>query len=554
MTRLLESGRVPADRRAAVVQRIVERGDADDMAAALRLITGGEMDAAAQVAVLAEMENATKTRKVKPRGDLSSFNALLRSDDAKVRQAAVPLAGLWDIEEAASGLRDLVADAETPQKLKETALDALMSLDRNAAKDAVLAMVDDSQPAGVRRRGLARLVELDTQRAAAAAAKLLADPEATDDPLPLIQPFLAQQDGPRTLAMAIDRTTLSEDRAKQALSRMSAVGSADPLLTAAILKSANLSGEGRKWEPEKIAEVAAEVASAGDPARGEEIFRRESLNCYKCHQVNKAGGNIGPELSAVGVTSPNDYLIRSLIYPSADIKEAWETKLVMTADGKILSGIVVSEDDDLLKLKDAQGNVIDIPTDDIDAEKPGESLMPSGLTKFLSDAEFIDLVAYLKALGTPDSPYAVRSTPRLQKYEFYNGSGYNLQSSIIAGDKLQKLHNRSGWEPVYAKASGDLPLDEMTARIGGDKVVYLRGEVEVDEPTQAFIALKGGRDGLTLFVNGKLMDEVGRPACELKPGVNRITIRADTAERAKDFLNITLEPADGGSIRPVDGA
>ena len=554
MTRLLESGRVPADRRVSVARRIVDRGDAEDLAGVLKLATSDAMTDADRIVVLEAMAEATKTRKVKPKGDLSSFGMLLESESEELRSAAIPLAGLWNIDTATDELKEIVGNADASQRMRNAALDALMSLDKSAAKDAVLAMTAADQPLAVRQRGLARLASIDVEAAAPLATELLGKLDGSADPLPLVEPFLSQQRGPRTLARAMQDVTLTEDQAKNILSKLSAIGSADADLTRAILQAANLSGEGRQWEDTKIVEVAGMIESQGDPANGEQVFRRESLNCFKCHQVNKAGGNIGPELSAVGVTSPNDYLIRALIYPSKDIKEAWQTRLVRTDDGRVLSGIVVSEDDDLLKLKDAQGKIIDIPTDDIDAEKEGDSLMPAGLTKFLTDKEFIDLVAYLKALGTPNSDYAVRSTPRIQKYEFLNSGSNGYQQSIPGGNKLAKLHQSKAWEPFYAMTNGDVPLEELRRKIGGRKVVYLRAEVDTDEPVSARLMPGYGKDGVVMFANSTLMETTAVPSAQLKPGRNRITIRIDTEDRQSDTFSLELQPQDGGSVRPVDGA
>ena len=550
--RLIESGRVPESRTVAVIEAIVDRGDEEDLAKALSLLDERLKSDAEKAAVLSALAEAARTRKIVPKGDLSALDSLLKSESESVRAAAVPLAGLWNVSSATEGLKQIVADSDASQKSRDAALDALMSLDRGAAADAVALMTAADQPATVRRRGVARLAELDTTAAAEIAAAMLPEFAADANPLPIVEPFLQQQSGPRTLARALRDTELSEDQAKNLLSRLSAIGSADSELTAAILKTAGLSGKGREWSPEKILEVAARIESDGDPAHGEEIFRREALNCFKCHQINKAGGNIGPELSAVGVTSPSDYLIKSLIYPSADIKEAWATRLVQTADGKILSGVVVSEDDDLLKLKDAQGNIIDIPVDDIDAEKEGDSLMPAGLTKFLTDEEFIDLVAYLKALGTPNTAYAVRQTPRLQRFEYLPQVNYNFETSVPGDNKLQSVRLKQKWEPIYARANGEVPLREVAAR-SNEKTIYLRGFVEVDEKTPVKLNLGGGRDGLVIWIGTKMLETTGQPAGELLPGRNDLMFRVDLTTRESDTLSVELVPDSGGSIRTVDG-
>ena len=63
-----------------------------------------------------------------------------------------------------------------------------------------------------------------------------------------------------------------------------------------------------------MAQLIREVAD-GDAARGEDVFRRADLSCLKCHAVSQAGGQIGPDLSALGSTSPVDYIINSIYDP-----------------------------------------------------------------------------------------------------------------------------------------------------------------------------------------------------------------------------------------------
>ena len=531
---------------------MMQRGDGEDMARVLTALDADDsLDDADRQALLGAMRSTTTRRKVTPEGGGEVVVRLLGSERAGIRNEAIALAGLWKVDAATEALKSLVADAQTDNKTRERVIDSLMSLDRTAAKEAVLQMTAESQPAGMRRRGLRQLVPLDVQAASKVAAGLLVDVPADGDPLPVVRPFLEQQGGPQALAAAMSEVALSEAQAKNILSKLSAIGSADASITAAVMDSAGLGSAERKWSPEEIAAVAARIPSEGDAARGEEIFRREALNCFKCHQVNKAGGNIGPELSAVGVTSPYDYLIKALIYPSADVKEAWVTRLVRTVDGQIVSGMVVSEDDDLLKLKDAQGKITEIPVDDIDAEKEGDSLMPQGLTKFLSDAEFIDLVAYLKALGSPDSPYAVRSSPRVQRWAVLPSTDYNGQAAVPGDDALRKMYEAK-WAPFYAKANGDVPLGEI-ARITNQSVVYLLAEAEVSEETPVWLNLAGGRDGIVAIVGEKVLETTGRPAASLQPGRNRIMLRVDLRERESPVVGLTLEPQNGGNVTVVDG-
>ena len=48
-----------------------------------------------------------------------------------------------------------------------------------------------------------------------------------------------------------------------------------------------------------------------------------------------AGGKIGPDLTSIGASAPPDYLVESLLYPNAKIKEGYHSVLIATKDGKV---------------------------------------------------------------------------------------------------------------------------------------------------------------------------------------------------------------------------
>ena len=65
----------------------------------------------------------------------------------------------------------------------------------------------------------------------------------------------------------------------------------------------------------EMAQLLADVARQGDPARGEEVFRRKDLTCQKCHAIAGAGGQVGPGLESIGASAQPDYLVDSILQP-----------------------------------------------------------------------------------------------------------------------------------------------------------------------------------------------------------------------------------------------
>ena len=124
-----------------------------------------------------------------------------------------------------------------------------------------------------------------------------------------------------------------------------------------------------------------------------------------CHSLSKAGGDVGPDLSSIGQTSPPDYIINSILNPDQSIKEQYHTLVVLTSDGQVFQGIVTDKDDQRIVLKEATGATRAVPVASIEDQKPGGSLMPKGLANLMTRAEFVDLVRFLSELGKP-GPYA----------------------------------------------------------------------------------------------------------------------------------------------------
>ena len=118
-----------------------------------------------------------------------------------------------------------------------------------------------------------------------------------------------------------------------------------------------------------------------------------------CHRIEREGGRVGPNLTAIGSAAQPDYLLESLLEPGRTVKEGYGSLVVVTADGLVTAGIPVSRSDRELVLRDALDRDVRIRLDDVEEESPGTSLMPAGLVDGLTDAELADLVRYLSSLG-----------------------------------------------------------------------------------------------------------------------------------------------------------
>ena len=142
------------------------------------------------------------------------------------------------------------------------------------------------------------------------------------------------------------------------------------------------------------------LAQAGNPQRGREIFADiKGVGCIKCHAVGGVGAKIGPDLAGIGTRYPRAELIRSVLEPSNRVAAGYQVTTIVTDAGKVYSGIVKTDGQDVVELVDVEGRVTSIPTDTIDQRSPSSlSLMPSGLKDGLTPENFADVIAYLESL------------------------------------------------------------------------------------------------------------------------------------------------------------
>ena len=139
------------------------------------------------------------------------------------------------------------------------------------------------------------------------------------------------------------------------------------------------------------------LGTGGNPTRGREIFfNAEKSACSKCHRLGDQGAAIGPDLTGAGRRFPKIHLIESILEPSRAITSAFRNLSIRLKDGQELTGVMVSEDESVLTLGDAQGQSHNLKKEQIeDLQILALSLMPEGLANGLTDTEFVDLVAFL---------------------------------------------------------------------------------------------------------------------------------------------------------------
>ena len=165
-----------------------------------------------------------------------------------------------------------------------------------------------------------------------------------------------------------------------------------------------------RLDPKKLPDVKTILAMRGDVKRGEQLMAaslKNELQCLKCHTVNSQGGKIGPDLSAIGKKASRENLIESILLPDKAIADQFVTWNVESNSGQLWAGLLIEETADHLLLRNASGPDMRIDKKNIASRtKSPNSLMPTGLISFMTDADLVDLVEYMLTLQSGPGPDA----------------------------------------------------------------------------------------------------------------------------------------------------
>lgn len=141
-----------------------------------------------------------------------------------------------------------------------------------------------------------------------------------------------------------------------------------------------------------------------EPEVGEKIFFSDTheASCSKCHFAKGKGEEIGPELDTVASVQTPEYIIESILNPSAQIVKGYETVYITTTDGIPYTGIIKEEDEEAIVLAVEEAGEIEeivIYRDEIADMKEQElSMMPGNLNELLSVKDFYGVISFLLSL------------------------------------------------------------------------------------------------------------------------------------------------------------
>jgi putative heme-binding domain-containing protein len=163
-------------------------------------------------------------------------------------------------------------------------------------------------------------------------------------------------------------------------------------------------GPGRDWTLEAVLATAQEGLKKGrDFKNGQKMFA--AARCVVCHRFGGDGGATGPDLTQLAGRFNLKDMSEAIMDPSKVISDQYKASVVLTNNGKTITGRIVSETKDSLLIvtnpEDSTATV-EVKKADIDEMHASPtSLMPKDLLKTLNETEVLDLLAYLLSRGNP---------------------------------------------------------------------------------------------------------------------------------------------------------
>jgi quinoprotein glucose dehydrogenase len=156
------------------------------------------------------------------------------------------------------------------------------------------------------------------------------------------------------------------------------------------------------------------VALEGGDARagGRIFFSQPVMACIRCHSAGNGGGDAGPNLAMIGKREPREYLLESVVKPNAKIAPGFDSVVVTLKSGSVVGGIVAAETANALKLRNADGKVVEVNKAEIAKREGAPSSMPEIYGAILSKKELRDVVAYLASLKNPPDDLSMGEKPR----------------------------------------------------------------------------------------------------------------------------------------------
>lgn len=160
----------------------------------------------------------------------------------------------------------------------------------------------------------------------------------------------------------------------------------------------------KEWSVAELTPALGQLARGRNFEQGETVFRESQ--CIACHRFGGEGGASGPDLTGVGTRYSAADLLKSLIEPSAVISDQFQAHVLTLKNGDTVVGRITGETPDTLEVvvNPLTTKSVRLLKVDVQDRTPSPvSPMPEDLLNTFSQAEILDLLAYLQSNGDPQA-------------------------------------------------------------------------------------------------------------------------------------------------------
>jgi putative membrane-bound dehydrogenase-like protein len=197
----------------------------------------------------------------------------------------------------------------------------------------------------------------------------------------------------------------------------------------------------------------------GDPVNGHKLFQQK---CAICHTLFGEGNRVGPELT--GTDRKNtEFLVTSIVDPSAVIRNEYVAYTLETTNGRLLTGLIVDATPKTVTLVDAKNERTTVARDQIESLRPSpQSLMPEKALDDFDEQQIRDLLSYVQGNGPSSSPD--RDKPVLRICLVSGSLEYKSDESLSAFQEYLEKNYNVQCTRAFRKADAELPgLENLQA-------------------------------------------------------------------------------------------
>ncbi|MCA9148405.1 MAG: polysaccharide deacetylase family protein [Planctomycetales bacterium] len=142
-----------------------------------------------------------------------------------------------------------------------------------------------------------------------------------------------------------------------------------------------------------VAQYRPAAELSGDEKLGQQTFQRV---CSTCHKIGDMGYMVGPDLTALSNKSV-DFLLTAILDPNRAVESNYMDYIVETVEGRQLSGLLMSETANSVRLLGPDAKEAVVLRQDIEQlTSSSKSLMPEGLEKDITIEQMHGLLVYLR--------------------------------------------------------------------------------------------------------------------------------------------------------------